>query len=309
LRGRDDDLAWCRYHQLAAYLYLDVERTASAEAEFRLALGRARAAGNSYEEDRALAAICELAQWSPTTVSAGLKLCAEMSERYATNRAVLVAVLLTQARLAGLAGDLNGARAALAAAKAHSSDLHLDITDTVLLGVTALVDSLAGEHRLAEANYRRCNGLLLEMGLPGEAIAYEAYAARELFEQGKVREAGVALARITSGTQVMDVRTRVMTDALSARISAASGRAAQVVDLAISAARLSEQTDDLCLQGNCYVDLATVAAQAGLQGQAADAAATALDRYLAKGATRLTARAQRLLTTLGDSQLPERSRL
>jgi class 3 adenylate cyclase len=309
LRDRQrDDLAWCRFHQLLGQLHCCADRSAKSEAEFRLALDRARAMRDSYEEDKMLGAICEMAQWSPTTVNAGLKLCTEMSERFATNGSVLVPVLLTQARLAGLGGDLNGARAALAAAKAHLSNLHLDVADAIVLGVNALVDSLAGEHRTAEMSYRGCQGLLLEMGRPRDAAAYEAYAARELFEQGKVHETGAALGMLSTKTHVMDLRTKVMVDALGARVAAASGLAAHVVDVAASTAKLSEQIDDLCLQGNCYADLAIVAAQAGQQPEAAQAAAVALDRYLAKGATRLAVRAQRLLATLGDRHVPERSR-
>jgi tetratricopeptide (TPR) repeat protein len=309
LRNRGgDDRTWCRFHQLTGYLHIGAERYSKAEAAFRLALDRARDIPDGYEEDKMLGAICELAQWSPTTVSAGLRLCAEMSDRFAANGSVLVPVLLTQARLAGLGGDLNGARAALADVRTHLSDLHLDIADAVVLSVTALVDSLAGEHRTAEMNYRACQGLHLELGRPRDAAAYEAYAARELFEQGKVHETAVALTRLSTKAHVMDLRTKVMADALSARISAASGRAAHVLDLAAETARLSEQTDDLCLQGNCYADLAIVAAQSGRQAEAAQAAATALERYLAKGATRLAVRADRLLAALGDRQMPERSK-
>ena len=302
-----DDRAWCRLHQLAGYLHIEAERFAKAEAEFRLALDRARAMRDSYEEDKMLGAICELAQWSPTTVTAGLRLCAEMSERFATNGAVLVPVLLTQARLAALGGDLKGARAALAAAQARMSDLHLDIADALVIGVSALVDSLAGEHKTAEARYRSCLGLLLEMGRPRDAAVYEALAARELFEQGKVHQTAAALGRLSSKTDLMDLGTKVIVDALGARVSAVSGRAAQVLDLAASTAKLSEQIDDLCLQGDCYADLAIVAAQAGHQVRAAQAAAVALGRYQAKGASRLAVRAQRLLSTLGDRHAPERS--
>jgi len=305
---RHDDLIWCRFHQLLGQLHFCLDRSAKSEAEFRLALERARAMRDSYEEDRMLGAICEMAQWSPTTVTAGLKLCSEMSERFAANGSVLVPVLLTQARLAGLGGDLNGARAALAEARAHMSDLHLDIADAMVLGVAALVDSLAGEHRKAEMSYRGCHGLLLEMGRPRDAAAYEAYAARELFEQGRVHEAGAALGMLSARTEVMDLRTKVIVDALSARVAAASGLAAHVVDSAASTAARSEQVDDLCLQGDCYADLAIVAAQAGQQTEAAHAASLSLDRYLAKGASRLAVRAQRLLATLSDKQAPERSK-
>jgi hypothetical protein len=309
LRDRPhDDLAWCRLHQLLGQLHCCVDRSAKSEGEFRLALDRARAMRDGYEEDQMLAAICEMTQWSPTTVSAGLRLCAEMSERFAANGHALVAVLLTQARLTGLSGDLQGARAALADARDHLNELHLDIADAIVLAVTALVDSLAGEHRTAEMSYRNCQGLLLEMGRPRDAATYEAYAARELFNQGKVHETGAALGMLSARTDLMDLRTKIMVDALGTRVAAASGLAAHVVDLAISTAKLSEQMDDLCLQGDCYADLAIVAAQAGQQAQAAQAAADALDRYLAKGATRLAVRAQRLLAVLGDRQAPQRSR-
>jgi class 3 adenylate cyclase len=309
LRDRPrDDLAWCRLHQLLGQLHCCVDRSAKSEGEFRLALDRARAMRDDYEEDQMLAAICEMAQWSPTTVSAGLKLCADMSERFAANGSVLVTVLLTQARLTGLGGDLQGARAALANARDHLNELHLEIADAVVLAVTALVDSLAGEHRTAEMSYRNCQGMLLEMSRPRDAVAYEAYAARELFNQGKVHETGAALGMLSAKTDLMDLRTKIMVDALGTRVAAATGLAAHVVDLAMSTAKLSEQMDDLCLQGDCYADLAIVAAQAGQQAQAAQAAATALDRYLAKGATRLEVRARRLLAVLGDRQAPERSR-
>lgn len=310
LRDRPrDDFAWCRFHQLLGQLHCRADRAAKSEAEFRLALDRASAMGDSYEEDKMLGAICEMAQWTPTTVTAGLKLCAQMSERFAANGSVLVPVLLTQACLAGLCGDLNGARAALAAAKAQLSDLHLDIADAIVLGVTALVDSLAGEHKKAEMSYRGCQGLLIEMGRPREAALYEAYAARELFEQGKVHESGAALGLLTSKSHVMDLRTKVMVDALGARVAAASGLPHNAVDVAARAARLSDRVDDLCLQGDCYADLAIVAAQAGQQASAVQAASAALDRYLAKGATRLAVRAQRLLAILGvgDNQAPQRS--
>ncbi len=305
-QGRDDR-ASCRLHQLKAYLHYGLQRHAKAEGEFRLALDDARRLRDSYEEGRLLVAICELSQWSPTSVEAGLRLCAEMAERFETNRVLLIPVLLTKARLAALGGDLNGARAALAAARARSTDMHLDLSDALLLAITALVDSLAGEHRLAEMGYRHTQGMLIEMGRPGDAIAYEAYAAREVFEQGKVREAGAALARLIGGGQKLDLRTQVITEALSSRVAAVTGRAPQVVDLAIGTAKLSEQTDDLCLQGSCYSDLAIVAAQAGQQGLAAEAASTALEKFRARGATRLASRAERLLAAVDDRQPPERS--
>jgi class 3 adenylate cyclase len=295
-----DDRAWCRLHQLRAYLHKAAEANAQAEAEFRLALDRATSLEDSYETDRLLGAICELAQWAPTPVQASLKLCAELADRFATNRVLLVPVLLTRARLAAIAGQLDDARAALAAARDYTDDLHLDVAEVVISAVSGLVDALSGDHQRAQSSYRRSQALLLQMGRPLDALAYEAYAARQLFEQGSVIEADLAAHRLAQGAQVLDLRTRVMVSALLGRIAVASGECDTATSLAVAATALSDQTDDLCLQGDSYTDLAIVAVQAGQPATAADAAATALRRYQAKGASMLAARAQRLIAAAGD---------
>jgi class 3 adenylate cyclase/predicted ATPase len=293
--GQAEDWAWCRLHQLRAYLHQSAEASAKAEAEFRQALDRARSLRDSYETDRMLVAICELAQWTPAPVDASLKLCAEMSERFATNRVALVPVLLTSARLQAISGELAAARSSLSAASEYTADLHLDLAEAVITAVSSLVDSLACDHHGAEAGYLRARELLIQIGRPADALAYEAYAAREVFEQGNLPGAQQAVDRLAAGTAGMDLRTKVMVSALKARIAAARGRTAQALHLAREATRLSDQTDDPCLQGDCYADLAIVASAAGHQVTAAEAARAAFDRYQAKGASLLAARARRLI--------------
>jgi tetratricopeptide (TPR) repeat protein len=295
LASRADDRAWCRLYQLKAHLDMKAERMAAAETKFRLALNRARRLHDEHEEDWLLTAICEMAQWSPIDVESGLRLCAEMGERFAANRATLVPVLLTKARLAALGGDLETARAALAEAAAHTNDLHVDLYDAAMLGVTALVDSLAGDHKLAAAGYRRTKDLLIELDRAPDAVIYAAYVARELFYQGALREAEQALHRLTDDAIGHDPRAVVVVADLKARLGASAGRLTEAVELALTAAALSEQTDDLCVQGNSYLDLALVARQAGQPELAADAATTAIERYETKGASGLIRRARNLL--------------
>jgi class 3 adenylate cyclase len=295
-----DDRAWCRQLQLQAYLHLAGERIARAEAELRLALDRARSMHDRYEEERLLGAICELAQWAPTPVLTGLTLCAELSERFTHNRGLLVPVLLTQARLAALGDDLGDAHSALDAARAVTSDLHLDLADAAIMAVSAQVASLAGEHGVAETSYRRSQALLLEMGQAGEARTFEACAARELYEQGRTDQASQALDRLTSDSATLDLRTQILTGSLRARIASTRGQHGRALDLAVATAGLAESTDDLCLQGDAHLDLAVVAHHAGDADQATAAARRAMDRYQAKGATRPAARVSRWLASRDD---------
>lgn len=298
-----DDRAWCRLFQLQAYLELAGERTGRADAQLRLARQRAAALRDSYEEERILGAICELSQWTPTPVRAGLALCASMSARFAANRALLVPVLLTRARLSALADELPAAREALAAVAAQTSELHLDLADAATVAMSGLVAALAGEHAAAEADYRRSQDMLVALGQTAAARTCEACAAREIFEQGDLGRASRAVDKLTAdpaATAASDLRTRIIIQALAARILSARGDHDQAVQLAMTAAASSDDTDDLCLQGDASLDLAVVARRAGRAGQADAAAAAALERYRARGAIRLVARAELWLSRRGD---------
>lgn len=290
-----DDHAWCRQFQLQAYLHLARAHTGNAEHELRQALGRARSIKDQYEEGRILGAICELSQWTPTAVSVGLSLCTELAARFAADRTLLMPVLLTRARLSALAGDLPDARDALAAARACTSDLHLELAHAATLAVSGLVASLSDRHDVAEADYRQSQDLLQTMGQAGAARTYAACAAREIFEQGDLERASQAVAQLTAdpaGTQTADLRTQVTIQALSARILSARGEHDQAVRLAAETARIGADTDDLCLQGDALFDLAIVLGGAARADEASAAGIRALRRYQARGATRLIARVE-----------------
>jgi class 3 adenylate cyclase/tetratricopeptide (TPR) repeat protein len=294
-QGPDNDLAWCRLFQLQAYLHFAAERPAKAEAQMRQALHRARSMQDSYEEDRIQCAICEMAQWTPTPAAVGLALCAKLISQFATNRALLVPILLTRARLSAIADDLDDARAALDTARTYTSDLHLDLSDAAIMAVHGLVTSLADEHDLAEASYRRSQALLLEMGRTENARTFEALAARELFEQDRIDQASAALDRLTNESADLDLRTQIIVQSLAARIASARGQHEQALELAAQTVQLSESADDLCLQGDAHLDRAIILQHAGRAEQSDAQAAMALDRYHAKGATLLAARVDRRL--------------
>ncbi|MGH3247552.1 MAG: AAA family ATPase [Trebonia sp.] len=291
LRGDpDDDLGWCRYHQLAAYLRLAAEQAGAADEALRQALRRARAAANAYEEERLLCAICEVAQWAPVPVPSGLDLCATLTTRFAANRALQVPILVTEARLSALAGSLDAARQTLSIAQSYTSDLHLDLADAAALAASGFVESLAGRHACAAADYRRALAILRAApGRPG-AQALEAEVARELLDDGDDSAAEVILDRIEAGPAALDVGTRITVGAVRSRIASARGENALAVRQAEAATELAEDTDDLCLRGETLFSLAWVQRAAGLASAAAASAAAAVDRYEAKGATLPAAR-------------------
>jgi tetratricopeptide (TPR) repeat protein len=300
LQDVGDDLGWCRYHQLQAYLHLASERAAGADASLRLSLERAQAMGDGYEEERLLCAICEVAQWTPTHLNEGLQLCATLTHRFAGNRALLVPVLVTQAYLMALAGHLEDAHQAIGTARMHASDLHLDLADAAVLEMSGIVESLHGVPFKAQTYFRRAAAALRAAPHAPDASTADAAAARELFRQGRPAEAAEALDRLARGGPGMSLRARIITTSLRGRLASAQGRHDEAGTLAAQARELSDSVDDPCLAGEVLFDLAIVLRAAGLPDRAADVAAQALERFEAKGAVLLASRVRDWMSARTD---------
>jgi class 3 adenylate cyclase/tetratricopeptide (TPR) repeat protein len=297
-RLRDhDDLAWCRHYQLRAYLDLADDRAGDATTAFGNALGHARAAGDDYEEERILCAICELAQWSAISVADGLGLCGELAPRFAANRDLLLPVLLTRARLHAFAGDLAAAGDTLEIISGHARSLHMDLVQAAILEVSGMVASLGGAHEEALLRYREAEGLLRTQQRVHDAEDMQTLVARAQVELGLLPQARNELAALRDAD--LNLRTRVMYHAVRGRLAATAGDAATALPAAREAVRLSESSQDPYLQGEVWTDLAVVMRASG-QPDWVGAARTALDRYQNKGADLPATRIRRWLSTPGQ---------
>jgi class 3 adenylate cyclase/predicted ATPase len=295
----EDNLSWCRLHQLRAYLQLISEQAAAADASLRLGLARARAMDDGYEEERLLCAICEMAQWAPRPVAAGLELCAALAVRFADNRALLVPVLLTRAYLTALAGDIDGGRRILATALAYTGDLHVDLAHAAVMEMSGFLESLAGAHAAAESNLRQSLNVLRSARHAPDTQNTQVAIARELFEQGRLGPAELALDQVEGHGEVVSLRARITARALRARIASARGHHDEAAAAARSARELSADIDDLCFTAETIFDLAVVLANAGMTHEAAAEGRNALGAFEAKGATLLAGRVRQWLSGVG----------
>lgn len=298
-RDPGDDLSLCRLRYLQACLHLVGERTAAADTALRLALTRARALGDGYEEDRLLCAICEVAQWSPSPVGAGMALCETLAARFAANRALLVPVLVTWANLLALAGDLEGARARLATLVEHVDEIHLDLAAVAALGVTGGLEALSGRHDRAEACYRRALDVLRTGEHAPDTQNLEVQVAREIFEQGRHGDAAQALDRVTAGGDPSSPRARIAATALRGRLASSLGQHEAAIGAATAARSLCDGTDDPCLAGETTFDLAVVLRAAGRAEDATAAGSAALRDFETKGAEVLAGRVREWLSAGG----------
>ena len=274
-----DRLAWCRLEQLRMLLYLDSGEFGAAEQAVLAALEHARAMDDAYEEDRLLAALCEVRQWSPTPIIEKLAGCAELTERFAADRVLLVPVLVARARALALTGDQAGARASLAQAAQAVEQLHLTMGQILVDQATGLACSLDGEHGEAERRFRRAATALEAAGHVPVALTLRVQAVRERARQDPAGTAAAEIMELLDRRREMDSRGRILCTSAAVRMD---GGTAQLRGEVLS---LLERTDDPCLRGEAYFDLAQARRHLGDHDGARDMARAAIDCYATVGAT------------------------
>ncbi|HEU5271680.1 MAG TPA: adenylate/guanylate cyclase domain-containing protein [Jatrophihabitans sp.] len=283
-----DQLAWCRLEQLRMLIELDQGHYVEAERAAAAALEHARCLGDVYEEDRLLVAECEVRQWSPMPIADKLACCDELAERFALDRFCLIPVLAARARNLLLIGDRPAARAALAEAGSAVEQLQLSMGRVVVAQVCGLEHSLAGEHATAERHFRGAADLLQQGGSARAALTMRVLAVRECMRQHRLVEAGSEIALLLERQTEMDVRGRLLCTSTAARLAAAQG----IVHPWLRAVPpLLAETDDPCVHGEIYLDLADAHRQLGDRANGSAMLAAAARSYATVGATEPVRRA------------------
>ncbi|MEU6714139.1 AAA family ATPase [Nonomuraea sp. NPDC046802] len=281
--GTGEELGRGRACYLRGLRHLSRAEYGLAERSLREGLELARSTGDAYEQDRLLVALCELAQWSPTHLDAGLELCAHLGERFAADRSMLVPVLLTQARLTALSGDTGAARALVEVARRHAQDLRMERAIITVDQVAGLLDWLDGRNAQAVACFDRAAGALRAAGMADTAVVLDVYAARGLMAQGR-QEAAVERFRQLEAGAAGHVRAKLIMAAFGARCAALTGPRAEAVTRAAQAGDLLAMTDDPCLLGDVLIELSHAYQILGMTAEARAAAERATAGYAGKGA-------------------------
>ncbi|MGX6602231.1 AAA family ATPase [Micromonosporaceae bacterium Da 78-11] len=273
-----DRFAGCRFEQLRMLLHLRRGRFGAAERATRTALAHARAIGDRYEEDRLLVALCEVRQWSPTPIAERLLGCVELADRFAADRFLLVPVLVARARGLALIGEFDDAEAALAEARAAVEQLRLTMGQVLVDQASGLLRALAGAHAEAEQHFRRAAGALETAGHAPSALTLRVRAARELARQGP-DGAGGEIGELLRHREEMDVQGRLLCLSTAAWTS---GDGRELIDEVMD---LLAHTDDPCLRGDVYADLARARHRLGDHPGSEAMALAAIDSYAVIGAT------------------------
>ncbi len=282
--GRAETLAWCRLEQLRMEAQLRAGRYRAAETAVCAALAHARALGDVYEEDRLMAALCEVRQWSPTPIATKLEACAELLDRFALDRFLLIPVLTAQARALALIGDAAGAWAALEQAGAAVEALQLSLGRVLIAQTSGLVCALEENPAEAERHYRIAAETLEDAGLAPAALTLRVQAVREQVRAGDPQVASAELAWLLEQRSAMDLRGRLL--CLSAVMRVPPGPDLNPAQLLEEITPLLAETDDPCLRGEVYFDLARAHRELGRHAVAERLLDAAEHCYQSIGASR-----------------------
>jgi class 3 adenylate cyclase len=279
----EDHLSWSRFEQLLMLVHLEDGHFGAAERALCAALVHVRSLGDPYEEDRLLAALCEVRQWSPAPVAEKLASCAELLRRFAADRFLLVPVLASQARCLALAGRGGEARAALTEAAVAVEQLQLTMGQVLIDQANGLCCSLDGQRAAAEAHFLLAADALERAGNQPVALTMRVLAAREAAQLRAPETVAPEIAALLARRDEMNLRGRLLCLAVSARLAACAGIADPGLD---AVPVLAADTDDPCLRGDVCFELAQAHRLLGQDQAAAEMAAAAAASYAGVGATR-----------------------
>jgi tetratricopeptide (TPR) repeat protein len=278
-----DDLGLARAHRALGDIHWTRSRFAAADESFQLALQHARLAQSASEEMEALMGTLGASVFGPTPAHEVARRCEEAAAELKAMGTVEARVLRALATVRAMEGRFDEARELATHARSMLEELGVRLRAAFISETLGFIETLAGDHAAAEREFRVGYAKAIELGDRGFQSTVAAELAHALVAQGKLDEAE-AFTEVSQGAGAEDdLATQVMWRSARARILAAREQAPEAESLAHEGVALAEETDDLNMRADTFVDLGEVLCIAGEEKGAADAFGRAVGLYEAKG--------------------------
>jgi class 3 adenylate cyclase/tetratricopeptide (TPR) repeat protein len=238
-----------------------------------------------------------------TPVDRAMAECLRVIERVRGDRRAEATIEGAVAQLHAMRGEFEAARAAYG----REQDLLRDLgagRDAASTSIeSSKVEILAGDLERAEAELRRDDADLEQMGERYFRSTVAALLARVVALRGETEEAARVLETASQIADPDDVELRVLIGSARALIARQDGRNEEAVALAGEAATLAEKTHDLRLRAEALRDLGAAYESSGRRDEARRPLMEALNLYEAKGDV-VSASATRRLLGEASAALP-----
>jgi class 3 adenylate cyclase/tetratricopeptide (TPR) repeat protein len=269
---------------LLGLVYLFTCAFGAAEEAWEKAAACAEAGGDRREQLEALA-------WVPLVVWAGsrpvdeaIERCHDVSRRARGDRKALSAALFSAANLEGMRGNYDEARRLIADARSMLEEVGLEVwLAGPMAEMSGLIELWAGDLGAAERELASGVETLRRIGEFAWLPTLAGLLAEVLYEQGRDEEAEDALrsAEETAGSE--DAYAQGLLRIVKAKILARAGQANVAEALARRAVDIVETTDFPFLHTFVLTGLAEVMRRNGLEAEADEALARAIEAAERKG--------------------------
>jgi class 3 adenylate cyclase/tetratricopeptide (TPR) repeat protein len=288
---------------MAGLRMVDNQWGAAARAIERV-IEHARRAGSRALELRAMPNLALCAEYAPTPIAEGIRICDDLIARSGGDRRVEAIVLRSRAHMRAMQGDFASARDEYRRARKTLEELGWTFLAAIGSIVSGPIEMLAGDPVAAEAELRHDYETLHRLGERNYISTVAGYLAEALLLQGRDGEAGTFAAFSAEVAAPDDLASQVLWRGASAKLLARAGKLEEAERLAREAVELIRPADDPIDLANALSDLGEVLRKGGRYDEAARAADEALRLYEQKGNVVQAATARRFLTASHDAQPP-----
>ena len=282
LEAAADHAGLARLWHLRGMLWWIQERSADAERAWQRAATEAETASDARVVHDAVGWEAASVALGPTPVPRAIARCRQICRILIDDPWAHALALQPLASLHAMRGEFDTAFGLLDESKATLAAISPSL-DAAVSHPEVYVSMMAGDLDRAERHLRQGKRELQRLGERAVLASTEGYLAQVMLLAGRDAEADRAARRCARLATTADAGAQCAWRRVRARLLSAQGRHRQALTLAREAVQIVANTDHLNSQGDAMVDLAVVLAADGSQREAAEALATGVDRYRAKG--------------------------
>ena len=282
LEAAADHAGLARLWHLRGMLWWIQERSADAERAWQRAATEAETASDARVVHDAVGWEAASVALGPTPVPRAIARCRQICRILIDDPWAHALALQPLASLHAMRGEFDTAFGLLDESEATLAAISPSL-DAAVSHPEVYVSMMAGDLDRAERHLRQGKRELQRLGERAVLASTEGYLAQVMLLAGRDAEADRAARRCARLATTADAGAQCAWRRVRARLLSAQGRHRQALTLAREAVQIVANTDHLNSQGDAMVDLAVVLAADGSQREAAEALATGVDRYRAKG--------------------------
>jgi len=278
-----DDLGLARAWRLKADVFWTRASYGEADAALERSIEHARLAGAGWEEAESVGLHLGSGVYGPAPVSDVVERCERALAGAKGNRLIEAQALRSLAALRAMQGRFDEARAHVGRAQDILQDLGLWVRAGFASETAGFIERLAGNIDASVSALRAGFDLIEKLGEQGYLSTVAALLAHGVLDQRLGEEADRLIGVSAAAAAEDDRSTHILLESARGRSLALRGDLTGAERHCRTAAALAEETDDVNMRGDVWMDLAEVQAFRGNTAEAADAMERALALFETKG--------------------------